>query len=266
MIDRAPGRAPADNAAGLAFVLGFPRTGTTLLGQILAALPDVALLEESEILTATAGAFVRDSDGIERLAALTAPEIGVYRQAFWQHAQHLGVDLKDRVVVEQTALNTVYLPVITRLFPDAAVVFVIRDPRDVVFSCFRRKFEPTPFTLEFHSLESTAKVYDRTMRLAEIARGKMVSGPINIRYEDLLADFDGETRRLCAALGVRWSETMREFHVLSASRNLTTASAPQIRRGLTRDSVGAWRSYREHMAPVLPLLAPWVERFGYPRD
>jgi hypothetical protein len=266
MTDSAPDRAQAGNAAGLVFVLGFPRSGTTLLGQILAALPEVALLEESEILTDTAGAFVRERDGIERLAELTPIEIAAYRQAFWRRAQALVTLLEGRIVVEQTALNTVYLPVIDRFFPDAKIAFVIRDPRDVVFSCFRRKFEPTPFTLEFHSLESTAEVYDRTMRLAEIARAKMAAVLIDLRYEDLLSDFDGETKRLCGALGLVWSEEMRDFHTHAVSRSLTTASAPQIRRGLTRDSVGAWRPYREHMASVLPLLAPWVARFGYPQD
>jgi hypothetical protein len=254
-------------AAGLAFILGFARSGTTLLGQILAASPDVVLLEEREVLSSTAGSFVQTPDGLGRLAKLSPAAIAQYREAYWRKAAKAAdTDLAGKAVIDQTALNTMMLPVIGLLFPQATVLFAIRDPRDVVLSCFRRRFDPTPFTLEFHSLESTARVYDLTMRLAEECRTHMASRMVDVRYENVVADFDAEIGGLCRRLGVPWSDAMRDFQHASAGRMLTTASAGQIRRGLTSDSVGAWRHYRAQMVSVLPLLRPWVERFGYPAD
>ena len=259
MVDTAP--------QGLAFILGFARSGTTLLGQIFAASPDVVLLEEREILSSTAGSFVQSPDGLERLVKLSPNSVAQYREAYWRKAAKAAdAVIGGKVLIDQTALNTLMLPVIGLLFPQATVLFAVRDPRDVVLSCFRRRFDPTPFTLEFHSLESTARVYDLTMRLAEECRTHMASRMVDVRYETVVGDFDAETGRLCERLGVPWTAAMRDFQHVSADRMLTTASAAQIRRGLSADSVGVWRNYREQMAPVLPLLQPWVERFGYPMD
>ncbi len=258
--------AQANGAAGLAFILGFPRSGTTLLGQILASSPQILLLEEKPLLARAAQDFMERSDGIARLAALRPSERESYRADFWNRVRSFGGEYRDKFVVDQTAFNTVYLPAIGGLFTDAKIVFAIRDPRDVVFSCFRRQFVPTPFTLEFHSLESTARFYDWTMNLAELCRTKAGIATFEIRYEELVAAFDRETGRLCEYLGVAWSPAMRDFQRGARERSLATRSAAQVRKGLTGDYVGTWRRYRDRMAPVLPTLAPWVERFGYPPD
>jgi sulfotransferase family protein len=253
---------PAD--ARLAFILGFARSGTTLLGQILSSSPEVVLLEEREMLSGTMGRFVQTPDGFGRLAATPPAGMAFHREAYWRKAREAAEgDIAGRLLIDQTALNTIMLPVIGLLFHDAPVLFAIRDPRDVVLSCFRRRFDPTPYTLEFHSLESTARVYDLTMRLAEECRERMARRLVDVRYEDVVADFDRTIGGLCRRLGIAWTDAMRDFHRASAASMLTTASAGQIRAGLTSDSVGAWRRYRDQMAPVLPLLAPWVERFGY---
>ena len=255
---------PPAGEGRLAFILGFPRSGTTLLGNVLAASPDVALLEEPELMTAVAADFVDTQDGIARLAALTEEALGHYRERYWAGARRLAA--AAQLVVDQTALNTIYLPAIWRFFPEAPVIFVVRDPRDVVFSCFRRQFEPNPFTLEFHSLDSTARFYDRTMLYADVCRAKTGHSTLDIRYEDVVADFDRQTQHLCEWVGIAWSPAMHDFQRAAENRTLVTRSAPQIRRGLTRDSVGVWRRYREQMSSVLPVLEPWVERFGYSRD
>lgn len=256
----------ADGAAGLTFILGFPRSGTTLLGQILASDPGVALLEEKPLLAKAIADFMDAPDGLDRLSAQSDEDLEPYRADFWRLARGHGIAIDGKRVVEQTALNTVYLPLIGRLFPDAGIVFAIRDPRDVVLSCFRRQFAPSRFTLEFKTLESTARFYDATMNLAEACRGRLALNMLDIRNEDVIADFDAQTRRLSAFAGVTWSEAMREFERAAQDRQLGTRSAAQIRRGLTSEGVGVWRRYAAQMAPVLPLLAPWVARFGYPEE
>jgi hypothetical protein len=255
--------ARAKDPARLAFVLGFPRSGTTLLGQILASRPDVALLEEKPLLASAIAGFATDPDGPAKLAAATDAEIERHRRDFWQRVGRCGVDPAGKLLVDQTALNTVHLPLIRRLFPEAAIVFALRDPRDVVFSCFRRLFSPNLFTLEFHALDSAARLYDAAMTLAEIGRRRLGVEALDMRNEALVEDFDGETKRLCGYLNLDWNDSMREFQTATQARTLVTRSATQVRRGLNKDGIGVWRRYRDEMAPVLPLLEPWVERFGY---
>ncbi|HEY1631358.1 MAG TPA: sulfotransferase [Rhizomicrobium sp.] len=252
--------------ARLAFILGFPRSGTTLLGQVLASRGDVTLLEEKPLLNKSIADFVAEKDGPARLAALPDGVLEPYRADFLARAQAQGIETEGRLIVDQTAFNTVYLSIIWRLFPGAPIVFALRDPRDVVFSCFRRLFGPNQFTVEFHSLESTAALYDATMRYAEECRERIGFAPLDLRNEDLIADFDRETRRLCAHLGLDWSEALRDYHHASETRTLSTRSATQVRQGVSNEGVGQWRRYRAQLEPVMPLLQPWVERFGYPAD
>lgn len=248
--------------AGLIFILGFPRTGTTLLAQVLATAPEVLVYEERPLLARAVADFVDAPGGAERLAAAHEDTLAPYVADFWRLAC-AEADPRGRVVIEQTAFNTVYLPVIVRLFPRAKIVFAVRDPRDVVFSCFRRQFAPSRFTLEFRTLESAARFYDATMRLADLCRPGLGGRIFDIRNEDLIEDFDTWSRRLCAFTGVPWREEMHRFELAARNRTLTTRSSHQIRRGLMKDSIGVWRRYGAQMAPVLPILAPWVERFGY---
>ncbi len=259
-------RPHAEHAAGLAFVLGFPRSGTTLLGQVLASRPNVALFEEKPLLTRAITDFINAPNGFARLTDASDAQLEPYRQDFWQRARQCGIETRGRLMVEQTAFNTTYLPVIKRLFPQAAIVLALRDPRDVVFSCFRRLFGPNPYTLPFHALDSTARLYDAAMRYAQTCRDRLDLRPLEIRNEDLIADFDGVTRRLCDHLGLDWDESMRDYQKVSGPRLLSTRSAAQVRRGLSGAGVAQWRHYREELEPVLALLAPWVEQFGYERD
>jgi hypothetical protein len=79
-------------------------------------------------------------------------------------------------------------------------------------------------------------------------------------------DFEGQTRALCNFMGLPWDDAMRRFSDRSKKGAVSTVSAPQIARGLNREGIGQWRRYAEHLAPVLPILRPWVEKFGYSAD
>jgi hypothetical protein len=81
-----------------------------------------------------------------------------------------------------------------------------------------------------------------------------------------VADFEGEARKLCGFLGLPWSDAVLDFAAAARRKDIHTPSANQVRQGLNASGVGQWRAYREQLEPVLPTLAPWVERFGYPAD
>ena len=160
-------------------------------------------------------------------------------------------------------LNGIKLPVIARLFPDAIVIRCRRDPRDVVLSCFRRQFKVNASTFQMSSLESAARHFDAVTRLTELHLGTLPL-PVHVMdYADLIADFDSTTRSLAEFVGVPWTENVRAFNRTALERGVKTASAPQVRQALF-DGTRQWESYRDQMAPVFPLLEPWVEKFGYP--
>ena len=154
-------------------------------------------------------------------------------------------------------------PIIVRLSSDAKYLFAIRDPRDVVWSCFHTYFEINSTTVEFVTLEKAATFYDCVMRLAEHYRRVLPVDIHDLRHEALIADPEGETRRLCDILGVAWTPAMLDFAARTETRTVTSASAAQIVRGVNSEGLGRWRRYADQLAPVMPLLQPWVERFGY---
>ncbi len=168
--------------------------------------------------------------------------------------------------IDKQPFHTLKLPLIVKLFPAAKIVFSIRDPRDVVLSCFRRRFLMSAPNFQFLTLEGAARLYDAMMRLAEIYRAKLPLDIFELRHEDLVADFEGRVRATCDFLGLTWQDSMREFAARAKTQAITTPSSAQVMRGLNREGIGHWRHYRDQLAPILPILQPWVDRFGYPAD
>jgi Sulfotransferase family len=238
------------------FLLGYPRSGTTLVEQALASLPAVATLEEAGTLD-DAQAFLTE-EGIPRLAALSDAELDVLRLAYWRRVADTGVDVVGKVFVDMDPSKSMGLPVITRLFPDAMIVFVRRDPRDVIWSCFRRAFVHNPMTLEFSSLDRAAMHYDATMRLTQTCIAALPMMKHTVVYEDLVRDFDATTKNLCAFLGIPWSVAMKEFGATARAGRVQTASAAQV-RGALFDGSGQWRNYADKLKPVLPILERWID-------
>jgi tetratricopeptide (TPR) repeat protein len=248
------------------FLLGFPRSGTTLLEQILAAHPEVETLGESDVLDSAAEEFLRDDAGLDRLAALAGDELARARDAYWARAQNHGASVKGKVIIDKLPLNTIKLPLIAKFFPAAKIVFALRDPRDVVFSCFRRHFQVNASTSAFLTLEGAARYYDDVMRLGEAARARLPLAFYLYRHEALVGDFEGELRRLCGFIGLDWTDRFHDFAALARGRTINSISAEQVRRGLYGDGADQWRRYAPQLAPILPLLRHWVEAFGYAPD
>lgn len=245
------------------FLVGFPRSGTTLLEQILASHDDVETMEERDGLMRAFEDFIMAEGGLERLATLSGRDLDPWRKAYWQCAAGEGFTPSHRVFVDKMPLNTVLLPLISKLFPGAKILFALRDPRDVVLSCFRRRFGMSAQMYQFLTLEGAARYYDQVMGLADIYGPLFGLETHVLRYEDLVGDFEGEARKVCAFLGLDWDEGMRDFAAKTRQRNVNTPSAAQVARGLYRQGIGQWRAYAAQMQPVLPLLSPWCEKFGY---
>lgn len=254
-------------AARHVFLLGYPRSGTTLLENVLASLPGVAALEERPTLAAADREYLTGDraaviEGLARFAALDEAGLDALRQAYWDKVGEAGIAPDGACFVDMDPLKGTRLPLIARLFPDARVLIMRRDPRDVVWSCFRTSFAMTSGTLDFTSLERTARHYDALMRLTQDCLDRLPLHVHEVHYHRLVRDFDATTRGICAFLGLEWSEQLRRFDRTAAQRGVTTASAGQVRRGLY-DGTGQWQPYAEYLAPVMPLLQPWIERFGY---
>jgi tetratricopeptide (TPR) repeat protein len=248
---------------GHVFLVGFVRSGTTLLEQVLASHPDVVALEERPTLRALTGDYFGEDGGLERLMAMGEAEAQSLRDRYWQSVRDQGVMVDGKVFVDKAPLTTLWQPLISRLFPDAKILFAIRDPRDVVLSCFRHAFIVNAMSGAFSDLEETAALYDGVMKLAALYREILPLPVHRHRHEDLIEDFEGEVRAICDFMGIDWSPAMADFVATANQRDIRTPSKDQVRRGLNRAGMGQWKRYERQMASVLPVLQPWVKAYGY---
>jgi hypothetical protein len=255
--------AGAAAARGHVFLLGFPRSGTTLIEKALAGHPDVVTLEEEDHLSAAAGHLLRDQVGLRSLQALNPAQAEPLRRAYWDRvAASFDRPIGDKVVLDKLPLHTPSLPLIAKLFPQARILFALRDPRDVVLSGFRRRFELNAAMFELLTLDGAAAFYDAVMTLAGLYRGLLTLEVREVRHEALVADFEGELRGVLDFIGVPWRPGVLDFAERAAARARTPTDL-QLGRGLNADGVGQWRRYAAQVAPVADRLAPWVRRYGY---
>jgi hypothetical protein len=249
---------------GHVFLLGFPRSGTTLLEVVLDGHPQVASIEEHELLCDAVLRFMREPLDLEPLARADESELHALRAAYWDRVRQAGIDTAGKVFVDKHPLNTLKLPLIARLFPRAKILFACRDPRDVVLSCFRRRFKMNPAMYELLTLPGAAAFYDAVMGFADKVRPLLELDWRVVRYESLVNDLPQETRAICEFLRLEWVAGMGDFATRVQAREHATPSTAQLARGLERSGLEQWRHYAAPLRPILPVLKHWVERLGYP--
>jgi hypothetical protein len=229
---------------------------------VLAAHPQAETLDELETLADAGRAFLADEGGLERLAAASEADLDPLRDAYWRRVRAAGVEPAGQTFVDKLPMNTLGLPLVARLFPQAKVIFVRRDPRDVILSCFRRQFVMNGASWEFLSLPGAARFYDAAMRLAQAYLAGLPLDAQVLRYEDLVADFATETAKLCAFIGLPQDPAVTAFAGSANAADIATPSAAQVAGGVSGEGVGQWKRYETQLAPVLPALKPWIKAFG----
>jgi len=245
------------------FLIGFPRSGTTLLDQILSSHSNITCLEEKEHLSAALLAMFKRGVLLDGIAALTDTEIAKVRSEYWQ-AVHADTTLPPgTLIIDKLPLNIVVLPLIKAVFPDAKIILALRDPRDVVLSCFQQRFSLNVGMAQFLELSSAAAYYDVVMTLLELCRERLAFDLHQVRYEDVVADLETQARALTDFLGVPFEGAMLSYRETALKRDIATPSARQVIQPLYTRSISRWRRYAEDMAPALPVLNQWAARFGY---
>ena len=258
---------PADErvagaAATHVFLLGYPRSGTTLIENVLASATDVVALEERDTLVDIDAALLANDGTMPDLDTLDPALLLDLRTRYWARVAALAeTSVAGKVLVDMNPFNGIKLPILARLFPQARFVVMRRDPRDVVLSCFRVNFTPGAGAWAFSDLEETARHYDSLMRLIDLVRETLPIATHDVRYDRLVGEFEPTVRALAKFIGIAWTEDFAAFASTARNRGVRTASETQVRKGLYNGG-GQWRRYADQLGPVLPILAPWIERFG----
>lgn len=243
-----------------AFVVGFPRSGVSMVQQMLAVHPDVVAFDDVPLVDWALAAELPGSRWVEAARAVSDAGLAAgLRDAWWRGALRRAEDAASCLVVDALPLNVLRLDVIARAFPGAPVLLVVRDPRDAVLSAYFQDFRLNGATAQLTGLSRAARLFDQA--LTTWFRVDPKPGLI-IRYEALLDEPERAMRPVLETLGLRWDPLVphRQSRRLDRFETPTYAAQRDVRR---RPSVGRWRIFEDVMAEALPVLQPWVERLGY---
>jgi hypothetical protein len=245
------------------FLVGFPRSGTTLLEVVLDGHPQIASIEEHELLTDAALKYLREPLNLQPLRDASESDLEAARAAYWHRVSQAEVQVAGKFFIDKHPLNTLKLPLIARLFPRAKILFALRDPRDVVLSCFRRRFKMNPAMYQMLTLQGAAQFYGATMQLAETLKPEIGNSWHIVRYETVIEHFADEIKAICTFIGVPWVADLEDFAARVRSREHATPSTSQLAQGMKSTATSQWQNYAKQLSPIMPLLEPWLRRFGY---
>ena len=228
------------------FIVGMPRSGTTLIEQILASHPDVHGGGELTQL----GALLGGAEYPGLASRLTGERLAQLGRAYSEQIAALAPG--RRRVTDKTPANFLHAGLIHLMAPNARIIHCVRDPRDTCLSCYTTLFASGQrFAYDLAELGTYYRGYAALM---DHWRARLPPDRFTeVRYEDVVADLEGEARRLVAFCGLEWDDACLDFH--TTRRQVRTASANQVRQPLYRRSVGRWERYADHLGPLTAALS-----------
>jgi len=242
----------------LAFLGGHPRSGTTLLEQILGAHPDVAALDEPQAFTMVVAKLFNSSQQI------STARLNIIRRRYLEAIQkEWGGGLEGKLLLDKNPSPTAKLRIWLRVFPELRVLIALRDPRDVVISCYFQNLPLNPFSANFLTLERAARHYADLMDVWLAVRQWEGLTWMETRYEDTVADLEKEGRRVNEFLGLEWNQAQGRFHEKSSKKQMYSPTYRDASQPVYARSVARWRAYEKQLGPILPILEPYCRALGY---
>jgi tetratricopeptide (TPR) repeat protein len=266
---REESRAAAPSSHRLALLGGHPRSGTTLLEQILGAHPDVRAFDESEAFVQEIWNPLAPMQSAQTLTVQTLDSLSAARRLelrgryFKSLLREAAGETAAPVLLDKNPSPTASLHLWLRVFPDLKVIIALRDPRDVVLSCLFQNLAVTATNANFLSLERAARHYadlmDVWLRLRELGGFDWIES----RYEDVVGNLDGEGRRVTEFLSLSWHPDQARFHENARRKFIFAPTYNEVTRPVHKRAVGRWEHYAAALAPIQTRLAPYCRAFGY---
>jgi Flp pilus assembly protein TadD len=247
------------------FVLGFPRSGTTMLEQMLDAHPGMVSMDEQPFVQRVIERMqAMGYQYPEQLGVLDSAQCDELRGTYWRAVAQLVQLQPSQRLVDKNPLTMLRLPLLVRLFPNAKIIFVVRHPADVIFSNYLQQFNAPAYIALCSTLPRLASGYAAAMRFWRLHAALLKPQVFEWRYEDVIHNFDAHVEKLGEFLELDDTDPLRRFSEHARRKGyIGTPSYSQVVQPVYTSSIGRWRRYREYFEPVLPLLEPALRHWGY---
>jgi len=247
------------------FLIGFPRSGTTLLDAILRSHPSLDVIEEKPIIDD----FIKELNkktysNLNNLKTINESLLEEMRNVYFD-SQRKYVKLNDKKIhIDKMPLNIIHVGEIVRIFPDAKFILALRHPCDSILSCFMQNFLLNDSMANFLDLNDSANFYNYTMTLWEKYINVLKINYHEIKYEKVVTDFETSIKKLLEFLDLPWSENVTKFYKTAETGGIiSTPSYDQVNKPLYTKSIGRWKNYETQFEKILPILNPWIKKYEY---
>ena len=247
------------------FIVGFPRSGTTMVEQMLDAHPNLQSMDERPFV----GRLIESMRGFgfqypEDLGKLDEGQCETLRRQYWALTEQIAARRDGQQRVDKNPLNLLRLPMISRLFPNSPIILMVRHPCDVILSNYMQHFRVSEFAVICSSLDRLARGYvaafDSWLHQAELLKPNV----LELRYEDLLDDFPGNIRRIGDFLGLDDTTPLACYGAHARDKGfISTPSYAKVIEPPNKKAVGRWRQYYSYFEPLIPTVQPMVQHWRY---
>ena len=244
------------------FLVGFPRSGTTLLDTILRTHSKIECVEEQPM-----AAKMRAALGDQSVSNVELMDDGVLSVAGASYFEELSKHVawsNDALVIDKLPLNLLHAPMINRAFPEARFILALRHPLDCILSCWMQDFKLNAAMANMVDLDRIVDFYCVAMKVFNLSQKRYGINVHRIRYEDLIEDFEAETTSILNFLGLEWEADLVNYQATAlARRKINTPSRSQVIKLIYKTASYRWKHYEKHLEKFKSQLAPWFEEYGY---
>jgi tetratricopeptide (TPR) repeat protein len=253
----------------IAALTGHPRSGTTLIEQVLDSHDEVISADEFDVFARWVSMpIIRRFPPTMPLRTILehvpAKVLQMARAKYWEQTEAIFAEpIGERMLIDKNPGMMIMLPAVNWAFPEMKMLIALRDPRDVVLSCFMQKVPLTPISSKWLTLTDAADYYACVMRTWLKVRELTSGNWLEFRYEDVVADLEREARRILEFLGLPWDDKVLKFYEHAREKVVRSPTYRDVTQPVYHKSIGRWQHYAEHFEPILKTLEPFVKEFGY---
>ena len=247
------------------FLIGFPRSGTTLLDTILRTHESIEVLEEKPLIQNMINEINTHIKGdFSNLSKINDETIKRIRLSYFENRKKIVSLDKTKIYVDKFPLNIIFIAEIDRIFPNAKYILSLRNPYDAVLSCFMQSFEPNDAMSNFYNLNDASNFYNIVMSLWTKYLEILDIDIHKIKYEEIVSNFETSISSLINFLNLKWSDNLKEFNKTADKRSMiNTPSYNQVNKPLYTNSIGRWKNYNNQFNDHISNLERWITKFEY---
>ena len=245
------------------FLIGFPRSGTTLLDTILRGHSKIKLVEEKPLIIKMLSNYRKNLE-ISEIEDIDAKTTKTFSETYFEELKKFDTIENNKIIIDKLPLNILNVALINKVFPNTKFILALRHPMDCILSCWMQNFEMNHAMANMVDLHRVVDFYCTSMEILKISKERYNLNIHQVRYEDLISDLKGEVSNILDFFTLDWEKNLEDYQKTANSRKMiNTPSYSQVIKPVFKTASYRWKNYEKYLKQYETQLKPWIEEFGY---